>query len=95
MPISNEEVRNYQINSILSSTKEELNQLMDIELTSISDILRYRKQNPPPLFTIQSLLKVVHFLIGEEESKISNKEVIPKKEKKQVVKGKPILKIVK
>lgn len=95
MPYTNEEVRNDHILSILSSTKEELNELTDIELTTISDILRYRKQNPPPLFTIQSLLDIVHFLIGEEECKISNKRTISKKRKEKIVKGKPDLKIVK
>lgn len=113
MPYTNEEIRNDHIISILSSTKEELNQLSDAELSVIASILRYRtavasigNAEPSPaaninirLLTIRDLLYSVHYLIMEEESiilnKISNKDITPKKEKKQTVKGKPDLKIVK
>lgn len=96
MPISNEEVRNYQIESIISSDKEELNKLSDTELSVIASILKYRKKNTDiRLFVIRDLLYSAHYLIMQEEEKISNKGTIPKKEKKQIIKGKPDLKIVK
>lgn len=69
MPISNQEMKNYQINVVLSSTKEDLEKLTDIELTTISDVLSKRKNNRYIQPRTQSLLEIVHYLIGQDSDR--------------------------
>ncbi len=73
MPISIKEITDYQMSVVLSSTKEDLEKLTDIELTTISDIIRCRKNNKDiRLYLIQNLLDAVHFLIMQEQDRLKN-----------------------
>lgn len=75
MPISIQEIKEYEIHNILSSTKEDLEKLTDTELTTISDIIRCRKLNKDVnLYIIQNLLDSVHFLIMQEETRLRKEE---------------------
>lgn len=76
MPISLQKIKEHEINNILSSTKEDLEKLSDIELTTISDILTWRKKNKNiNLYVIQNLLDAVHFLIMQESNRLKKEEV--------------------
>ncbi len=69
MPISNQEIIDYEMNIILSSTKEDLDKLTEIELRTISDILSKRKNNRYIQPRTQSLLELVHYLIGQDSDR--------------------------
>lgn len=69
MPISNQEIIDYEMNIILSSTKEDLDKLTEIELRTISDILSKRKDNRYIQPRTQSLLELVHYLIGQDSDR--------------------------
>lgn len=69
MPISIQEMKDYQKSVILSSTKEDLEKLTDIELTTISDVLSQRKDNKYIQPRTQSLLEIVHYLIGQDSDR--------------------------
>lgn len=69
MPISEQEMKDYEMNNILSSTKEDLDKLTEIELRTISDILSKRKDNRYIQPRTQSLLELVHYLIGQDSDR--------------------------
>ena len=85
MSISKQEIKEYEINNILSSTKEDLEKLTDIELTTISDIIRCRKLNKDVrLYIIQSLLDSVHFLMMQEEKRLKKEEKDKNKDQRSI-----------
>ncbi len=69
MPISQQEITDYQMSVILSSTKEDLEKLTEIELTTISDILSKRRDSRYIQPRTQSLLELVHYLIGQDSDR--------------------------
>ena len=85
MPITKQEIKEYEINNILSSTKEDLEKLTDIELTTISDIIRCRKLNKDVrLYIIQNLLDSVHFLMMQEENRLKKEEKDRNKDQRRI-----------
>ena len=85
MPITKQEIKEYEINNILSSTKEDLEKLTDIELTTISDIIRCRKLNKDVrLYIIQNLLDSVHFLMMQEENRLKKEEKDKNKDQRRI-----------
>jgi hypothetical protein len=81
MPISNQEITDYEMNIILSSTKEDLDKLTEIELRTISDILSKRKDNRYIQPRTQSLLEIVHYLIGQDSDRERKQTELKKKQK--------------
>jgi hypothetical protein len=69
MPISEQEMKDYEMNNILSSTKEDLEKLTDIELTTISDVLSKRKNNKYIQPRVQELLEISHYLMMQDSDR--------------------------
>lgn len=81
MPISIKEIIDYEMNIILSSTKEDLDKLTEIELKTISDILSKRKDNKYIQPRTQSLLEIVHYLIGQDSDRERKQTELKEKHK--------------
>lgn len=69
MSIPIKELKDYQKSVILSSTKEDLEKLTDIELTTISTILSKRKNNRYIQPRIQELLEIAHHLMNQDSAR--------------------------
>lgn len=69
MPIPIKEIKDYQKSVILSSTKEDLEKLTDIELTTISDILSKRKNDGYIQPRTQELLEIAHYLMMQDSDR--------------------------
>lgn len=69
MPVSIQEITDYQMSVVLSSTKEDLEKLTEIELTTISDILSKRKNNKYIQPRVQELLEISHYLMMQDSER--------------------------
>ncbi len=90
MPISEQEMKDYEMSNILSSTKEDLEKLTDIELTTISDILSQRKNNRYIQPRTQSLLELVHYLIMQDSDRERKQTELKEKHKENYTAGRKI-----
>lgn len=83
MPISIQKIKDHQKDVILSSTKEDLEKLTDIELTTISDVLSKRKNNKYIQPRTQELLEITHYLIGQDSDRERKQAELKKKQKEK------------
>ncbi len=65
MPLSNKEVRDSDINLIISTSKEDLDKLSDDELMVICDVIRLRQKDDwkVKIKSIQNMFNTIHYLL--------------------------------